>query len=108
MKELGTKLKIPDYSRMLRRIQDDPEDFYQGTTAHEIVEDVQSVGGILTLDDLKNYKVRNNEVLKGRIGNYTLNTVSAPFGGPILLHILKILQGNFVLLAAKMVSAHIM
>ena len=93
MNELGTKLKMPDYAIMLRRIQEDPEDFYQGTTAHEIVDDVQSAGGILTLDDLKNYKVRNNKVLSVRIGNYTFHTVSAPFGGPIVVHILKILQG---------------
>ena len=86
---------MPDYAKMLRRLQDNPEDFYLGETAYEIVTDIQSVGGIVTLDDLKNYKVRSNEVLKQRIGNYTYNVVSSPFGGPIVLHILNILKGNF-------------
>lgn len=85
---------MPDYSGLLKRIQDDPEDFYQGSIAHEIVDDVQSNGGILTLEDLKGYKVRYSEALSSRLGNYTFNTAPAPFGGPIVLHILRILDGN--------------
>ena len=87
---------MPDYTELLRKIQNDPEDFYLGSIAHEIVDDIQSNGGIITLEDLKNYKVRSTEVLKCHIGNYTFNTVSAPFGGPIVLHILNILEGNYI------------
>lgn len=85
---------MPDYSRLLRKLQDDPDDFYQGSIAHEIVDEIQGQGGILTLDDLKRYSVRTSDVLKCSIGNYTFNTASAPFGGPIVLHILNILRGK--------------
>eukprot|EP00795_Rhopilema_esculentum_P015371 gene15371-6603_t len=96
LKNLGEKLTMPDYTKMLRKIQEDPEDFYQGSIAREVVEDVQSHGGIITLEDLKNYKVQTPDVLSHRIGNYTFNTATSPFGGPIVIHVLNILSGyNF-------------
>ena len=101
LKNLGDKLTMPDYTKMLRKIQEDPEDFYQGSIAREVVQDVQSHGGIITLEDLKNYKVQTPDVLSHRIGNYTFNTATSPFGGPIVIHALNILSGKHVCFAYK-------
>ena len=49
---------MPKLARTLERIRDDPEGFYNGELAKDIVQDIQDGGGIFTLDDLKNYKVK--------------------------------------------------
>ena len=85
---------MPDYTNTLKRIQEDPEDFYQGSIAREIVEDIQTNGGIISLEDLMNFKVRTSEPLNCQIGNLTFHTASVPFGGPVVLQILNILRGE--------------
>ena len=32
------------------------DEFYSGETAKNLVNDIQNAGGIITLDDLKNYR----------------------------------------------------
>ena len=48
-----------DLARTLRALADGgPDAFYQGEIAARIVDDLQANGGILTLDDLASYRVR--------------------------------------------------
>eukprot|EP00794_Sanderia_malayensis_P014205 gene14205-15687_t len=96
LRRLGSALKMPNMTRTLRKIQEDPEDFYVGSIAREIVEDMKDIGGIMNAEDLERCKVRHRDVIKYRLGNYTLHTMTSPFGGPIVLHVLNILKGyNF-------------
>ena len=64
--------------------------FYEGEIAKAIVHDIQSGGGILTLDDLKDYKVKWRKVLTGNYRGYEIITMPPPSSGGV--HILEILN----------------
>ncbi len=92
----GEILKQPDLAQTLKRIQKyGAKDFYEGKTAHLIVKDIQENGGIITLEDLKNYKAKIREPLVGIYRNYKIITMPPPSsGGTILIEMLNILE-NF-------------
>ena len=98
-------IKRPVFVETLKKVRDDPESFYTGDMAKTIVEDVTSKGGIMTLDDLKSYKVKTREPLKMKLKDLTLHTMPLPTGGPILMHILGICKGTPSYLQ-KMISEH--
>ena len=60
------------------------------------MNDTQSKGGIITLDDLANYKVVKRKVLESDVGDYTLHAMSSPTGGPIVSHIINIMKGMYL------------
>ncbi len=39
--------------------------FYEGEIASKIVEDIQANGGIITLEDLKNYRALSSKIVSG-------------------------------------------
>lgn len=52
-------------------------------------------GGIITSEDLRDYEPRVHEyALNFTMGKYTFHVPNAPFGGPVLAMILKILHGE--------------
>ncbi|KAH8416851.1 hypothetical protein KR222_009119, partial [Zaprionus bogoriensis] len=66
-----------------------------GETGVKFIEDIQSMGGILTLDDLKNFKVRwesDNHIKANVTGGFTLYTTPLPSSGPILAFILNVMN----------------
>jgi len=91
--DLGTKITNIPLASTLRKIANKPDDMYTGSLAEDIVKDVQEAGGIITLDDLANYKVVRRKPIMDEIGDLTLYTMSAPTAGPIVVHILNILKG---------------
>jgi len=87
-------LKQPELARTLERIAADPEDFYTGKMAHELVEFIQRGGGLITADDLAHYEVKDRKPVQGTYRG--LEIISAPppsSGGIALLEILNILEG---------------
>jgi len=80
-------------AKTLRSIAENPENFYTGSLAENVVKDIQDAGGIMTLDDLANYKVVNRKVINDKVKDWSLYTMGAPTAGPILTHILNILKG---------------
>ncbi|XP_055062491.2 glutathione hydrolase 1 proenzyme [Misgurnus anguillicaudatus] len=71
-----------------------PNAFYNGSLTQNIVKDIQAAGGIITSEDLQGYKARLNEyALNFTVRNYTFHVPTAPFGGPVLAMILKIVNG---------------
>jgi len=93
LKKLGETLCMPKFAKTLERIRDNPEDFYYGELAKDIVQDVKDGGGIFTLDDLKNYKVKFKTPLSGTLGDYTWYSTPPPGSGAVLSLILNILKG---------------
>ena len=93
--DLGSTISDKALANTLRKIASDPNDFYNGSLAESIVQDIQSKGGIISLDDLANYKVVPRKVLETDLGDYTLHTMPSPTGGPIVSHILNIIKGMF-------------
>jgi len=69
------------------------QDFYQGETAKNFVKDLRQLGGIITLQDLKDYCPRVEEPIKVDIGNgLQLYSVPPPGSGIILAFILNIME----------------
>ena len=66
--------------------------FYEGEIAQKMVEDIQSNGGILTLDDLKNYNARDAEILTGLFQGNKIHSLYLPSFGAITIQILQILD----------------
>lgn len=71
----------------LKRIRDKgAKGFYEGRTAQLIVEEMKRGGGILTLDDLKNYKAKWRKAHTFNYKGYTVVGMPMPSSGGILLH----------------------
>jgi gamma-glutamyltranspeptidase/glutathione hydrolase len=90
----GEVFKQPVLAKTLERIAADPDGFYHGKMAQELIDDLKKGGALLTLEDLKQYTVVERAPVTGTFHNYTV--VSAPppsSGGVVLLSALNILEG---------------
>jgi gamma-glutamyltranspeptidase / glutathione hydrolase len=90
----GDVLKQPELARTLERIAAAPDDFYTGRMARELAEFVQKGGGLITVEDLANYEVKDREPVRGTYRG--LEVISAPppsSGGIALIESLNILEG---------------
>ncbi|KAH6873453.1 gamma-glutamyltransferase 1 [Thelonectria olida] len=92
----GRRVKAGDvmtrkrYANMLQVIRDKGADaFYTGKLAGQVVSAIQSAGGIMTLEDLANYKVKSRPLVKLEFGEYRLVTSGTPSGGIVGLSILN-------------------
>ncbi|XP_068159542.1 scoloptoxin SSD14 [Drosophila tropicalis] len=66
-----------------------------GETGKMFVEDIQKLGGIITQEDLKNYKVRwesDGHISANVTGGYTLYSTPLPSSGPLLAFILNVMS----------------
>src|SRR5204863_3193693 len=70
-------------------------EFYEGETATRFADEMAKHGGIISLNDLKNYKAIERAPLTGKYKNYDIIT-SPPSssGGIALLEMLGILEGT--------------
>ncbi len=94
--QLGEIIKQPDLAATLGRIaQNGPQDFYEGATAHKIAQQMSAHGGLITLDDLKNYKVIERAPLEGDYKGYHLILPPPPSAGGVgVLQMLGMLDGT--------------
>ncbi|KAK0110061.1 hypothetical protein ONS95_002719 [Cadophora gregata] len=70
-----------------------PEIFYSGRIAKETIRSVKAAGGIMELEDLKQYKVAVRSTLDIEYQGFRLTSTSAPTSGPVTLSALKIFEG---------------
>ncbi|MDX5480590.1 MAG: gamma-glutamyltransferase [Hymenobacteraceae bacterium] len=92
--QAGDTLYHPDLARTLERIRDKGrEGFYAGETAGLIVKEMQRGGGIISLQDLQNYKAVWRQPLVGEYKNYKVISMSPPSsGGVALLQLLQMVE----------------
>jgi len=89
-------IRQPELGETLKAIASQGTDvFYQGWIAQAIADTVKKEGGILTLDDLKNYKAVWREPLIGQYRKRTVIAMPPPSsGGVALLQMLNVLDGH--------------
>ena len=90
----GEIFKQPELARTLERIAADPEDFYHGKMARELVDDLKKGGALITLEDLARYDVVERRAVVGAFHDYTIISAPPPSsGGVVLVSALNILEG---------------
>lgn len=91
----GQTIRRPTYAKTLQRIANEGVDaFYTGSIANNSIAKAQANGGIITLDDLKKYKVIIRKPVQIKYRDYTITSCPAPSSGIIALSALNILE-NF-------------
>lgn len=89
----GAVVKNPDYANTLEKIASGGSDaFYVGEIADAMCRDMEANGGMLTADDLRNYEVERVEPLWGEYRGHRISVLPAPSSGPMLLHMLHVLD----------------
>ena len=90
----GEIIRQPELAATLERIAKDPEAFYHGALARELASFIQRGGGLITVDDLANYEVKEREAVRGTYRGYEVISTPPPSSGGIaLIEILNILEG---------------
>jgi gamma-glutamyltranspeptidase / glutathione hydrolase len=83
----GDTLIQTDLANTLKRIRDQGEKgFYEGETARLLIEEMQRGGGIITPQDLKNYKAKFRDPHVFEYKGYTIVGMPMPSSGGILVH----------------------
>jgi gamma-glutamyltranspeptidase/glutathione hydrolase len=90
----GEVFRQPDLARTLERIAARPDDFYHGALARELAAAMQKGGGLITVDDLAHYEVKEREPVRGTYRGYEVISAPPPSsGGTVLIESLNILEG---------------
>jgi gamma-glutamyltranspeptidase/glutathione hydrolase len=90
----GDTIKYPALAATLTRImQNGAFEFYEGETAKKMVDFIQKNGGILTLEDLKQYEVKWRKTISFPYKDLTIIAMAPPSSGGITLQqILKMVE----------------
>ena len=91
----GKKIRQPELGETLKAIAEQGSKvFYQGWIAQAIADRLKKKGGILTLEDLKNYKPVWREPILGNYRKRLVITMPPPSSGGIaLIQMLNVLEG---------------
>ena len=89
--EVGDILKNPDLAKSMEKVIAGGEKaFYEGEMAEAIVKATVAAKGKMTLEDLKNYKIKVVDPVKGNYRGYEIYTAAPPSSGDA--HIIQILN----------------
>ncbi|GAA5928169.1 hypothetical protein JCM3775_002835 [Rhodotorula graminis] len=90
----GDIVRRQAYGDTLERLgRDGASAFYEGDIADALVETTRAAGGILTRDDMRSYRAVVRRAEEGVYRGRRYYTGSYPSGGPILRHLLNVLDG---------------
>ena len=83
-----------DLAKTLKRIaKNGVKEFYTGKTAKLLVKDMKKHGGLITMDDMKNYKATIRKPVHGNYRGYDIYSMSPPSsGGAHVVQILNIME----------------
>ncbi len=85
--KVGDTLIQTDLANTLKRIRDKGVDgFYKGETARLILEEMKRGKGIISYDDLENYKAKFRPAYTFNYKGYTIAGMPMPSSGGLLLH----------------------
>jgi gamma-glutamyltranspeptidase / glutathione hydrolase len=96
--KVGDVFRQPELAATLERIaKNGASDFYRGKTASMLVADMQSNGGIITADDLADYRPKIREILRAhyQIEGHRWDVLTSPppsSGGVAIIEALNILR----------------
>ncbi len=90
----GDTLVQPELAQTLKRIRDHgAKDFYEGETAEWIVKEMRKGNGIISLEDLKNYRTIERDIIEFKYRGYEIISMPLPSSGGILLEqMLKMIE----------------
>lgn len=90
----GDVFRQPELAATLKRIRDrGRKEFYEGKTARLIVEEMKRGSGIITMNDLKNYKAKWRKPLVFDYRGHTIITMPLPSSGGVLINqMLKMIE----------------
>ncbi|MDR3258208.1 MAG: gamma-glutamyltransferase [Fusobacteriaceae bacterium] len=89
--EAGDVIKNPDLAKTLEKIaKGGKKAFYEGEIAEKIAAEIQKQKGLITVEDLKNYKVEIREPVEGTYRGYTI--ISCPPASSGGTHIIELLN----------------
>jgi gamma-glutamyltranspeptidase/glutathione hydrolase len=94
----GDTLKQPELAATLKRIaKNGAADFYRGETARMLVNDLQRMGGLITLQDLAQYQPKVREALHAdyALDGHTWEVISSPppsSGGVAIIEAMNMLR----------------
>jgi gamma-glutamyltranspeptidase/glutathione hydrolase len=90
----GDLFRQPELAQTLGRISaNGAKEFYTGKTAQLIAADMKANGGLITLNDLRNYTPKERVPLKGNYRGHEIITMPPPSsGGIVLLQVLNMLE----------------
>eukprot|EP01114_Cavostelium_apophysatum_P013303 TRINITY_DN3191_c0_g1_i1.p1 TRINITY_DN3191_c0_g1~~TRINITY_DN3191_c0_g1_i1.p1 ORF type:complete len:601 (-),score=127.48 TRINITY_DN3191_c0_g1_i1:55-1857(-) len=90
----GETVTLTELGNTLQRVANEGTDvIYNGEIGQKLVQDIQSEGGILTMDDLRNYDVKIRPTLRTFYNGYEVIGAYAPLsGGPCIALALNILE----------------
>jgi gamma-glutamyltranspeptidase / glutathione hydrolase len=91
----GDRLLQPELAATLATIaRHGPDGFYKGAIAEKIAASVQDAGGLMTADDLKNYRAVVRDPLRGSYRGFEIMSMPPPSSGGVhLIEMLNILEG---------------
>ena len=91
----GDLWRQADLAKTLTRIaRDGQKAFYEGDIAELIVAEMQSNGGLITRQDLANYRIVERLPVMGKYRGYDIAAMSPPSSGGVhLIQMLNILEG---------------
>ena len=92
----GDLFRQPELAATLGRIAaQGANEFYTGRTAQLIAADMKANKGLITVDDLKNYKARERAPLRGSYRGHEILTMPPPSsGGIVMLQVLNMLENH--------------
>lgn len=92
----GDVIVQKDLAATLKRIaKDGASGFYEGPTAAMIVAEMRANGGLITLDDLKNYRAVERKPVTGTYRGYEVVSMPPPSSGGVhIIEMLNMLEGD--------------
>lgn len=92
--QLGETITRKRYANTLETIAyQGPDAFFEGPIAEATIEAIQSTGGTMTLDDLRDYEVAIRDTAAIDYRGYKIYSGGAPSSGTVGLSVMKIIEG---------------